>query len=566
MYLDFYGLREKPFALTPNPRFVFYSRQYREAEDQLLYGLNHREGFMLLTGQPGTGKTTLCRDLLEKMDRTTFQSAFIFNPFLNGTEMLAALLTEFGISYPPEASRKDLLERLNRFLLAQLVEGKHCVAIFDEAQHLSPEFLEQIRVLSNLETDNEKLLQIILVGQPELLDRLRTGSMVQLDQRVSIRCQLGLLSEREVDRYVHHRLDVAGARATVPFTARALGAVSRASKGIPRLINLICDRALLAGFAAQSREITHTHVQRAVAALSGEEVELSAAESDAPRRFRLSPAIAATLAFLLLGAAGGGGYAYWKHSQPVVETPETIFWKAAAAPNPRDAEALFGDLVQRFPTSPWSADALTRLAQLATAHGDQSAALAWADQLARTTQPDAAARADLLRVPLLMATGDSVGACTSLTRLRRALPDTATALKSHVVNYEVPCAAFAVAALPEPADTASSVQTGAVATVTRPDSTFAVRAPVVAPAGPADTVLSPDLPFSIQVGLYAAAADAEAHRDWLREKGHRARVVANRNVFRVDIGQFATHAEATKEASRLKEQGVEGSPIQRALQ
>jgi general secretion pathway protein A len=175
MYESFYGLTDKPFSLTPNPRFVFYSQRYREAEGQLLYGINNREGFMLVTGEPGTGKTTLCRDLLEKLDHSKVRSALIFNPFLNAHEMLAGLLTEFGVTVPPNANRKELLDRLNQFLLAQLALGKSCVAIFDEAQHLSSEFLEQIRVLSNLETDVEKLLQIILVGQPELLSKIRTA-------------------------------------------------------------------------------------------------------------------------------------------------------------------------------------------------------------------------------------------------------------------------------------------------------------------------------------------------------------------------------------------------------
>lgn len=273
MYEEFYGLREKPFALTPNPRYVFYSQRYREAEEQLLYGISQKEGFMLLTGNPGTGKTTLCRDLLEKLDAKKHKSALMFNPFLNGIEMLQALLTEFGVSFPARASRKALLDKLNSFLLTQLKEGRSCVAIFDEAQHLSSEFLEQIRVLSNLETDQEKLIQIILVGQPELLDKIRTPSMAQLDQRVSVRCTMAYLNSEETERYIYHRLHVAGAQGRVEFTGRALKRIHEVSRGVPRRINLVCDRALLAGFVAQSRKIDPSHVEQAVSAIEGEDVE-----------------------------------------------------------------------------------------------------------------------------------------------------------------------------------------------------------------------------------------------------------------------------------------------------
>jgi general secretion pathway protein A len=150
MYESFFGLSEKPFALTPNPRFVFQSEQYRTAEQALLYGIAQKEGFMLVTGSPGTGKTTLCRDLLEKLDTEKHRVALIFNPFFNGVEMLQALHSEFGLGDAGTTSRKELLDRLNTYLLQQLANGRTCIAIFDEAQHLSTEFLEQIRVLSNL--------------------------------------------------------------------------------------------------------------------------------------------------------------------------------------------------------------------------------------------------------------------------------------------------------------------------------------------------------------------------------------------------------------------------------
>src|SRR4051812_22699992 len=299
MYESFFGLSDKPFALTPNPRFVFYSRQYREAEGQLLYGINNHEGFMLVTGQPGTGKTTLCRDLIEKLDHSRIHSALIFNPFLNAHEMLAALLGEFGISAVQHASRKELLDRLNQFLLAQLVLGKSCVAIFDEAQHLSTEFLEQIRVLSNLETDQEKLLHIILVGQPELLEKIRTPSMAQLDQRISIRCRLSLLSDQETDRYIHHRMNVAGGRGQVRFEPRAITEIHRASTGVPRLINLVTDRALLAAFTEQSRDVRAAHVRKGVQALRGEEPESGAAEERVPALAR-RPAERGRVAVLLV--------------------------------------------------------------------------------------------------------------------------------------------------------------------------------------------------------------------------------------------------------------------------
>lgn len=305
MYEEFYGLEEKPFTLTPNPRYVFYSDTYRAALEHLLYGLGEKEGFMLLTGPVGTGKTTLCRELLESLDESTYRTALIFNPFLNGTEMLQALLTEFGCSYPPGASKKELLDRLNRYLLSQLVDGNTCVAIFDEAQHLSEEFLEQIRVLSNLETDKEKLLLIVLVGQPELRERIQRPSLAQLDQRVSLRCTLRDLNLEETERYIFHRLNVAGAQGRINFTGRAIKHVYEKSGGVPRLINLICDRTLLAGYVAQTTKLGPKQVQQGLASLRGERStsEPARLSSTGRRSWRWAIALGVIVALLGVGAA-----------------------------------------------------------------------------------------------------------------------------------------------------------------------------------------------------------------------------------------------------------------------
>lgn len=310
MYESFYGLREKPFSLTPNPRYVFYSQRYRAALDHLLYGLQEREGFMLLTGMVGTGKTTLCRELLENLEPKRTRTALIFNPFLNGTEMLQALLTEFGCTYPPGASRKELLDRLNRFFLTQLVEGNTCVVIFDEAQHLTTEFLEQIRVLSNLETEREKLLQIVLVGQPELRERIQQPSLAQLDQRVSLRCALRDLDREETERYIYHRLNVAGSQGRIQFTARAMRRIHQESQGVPRLINLICDRTLLAGFVAQTMTLGPRQVAQGLASLRGETVESRRAPRlTERRRWRwLSPLALSVVASVTTGL---GAAAAW---------------------------------------------------------------------------------------------------------------------------------------------------------------------------------------------------------------------------------------------------------------
>ena len=302
MYEEFYGLTERPFSLTPNPRYVFYSDRYKTALDELTYGIDRKEGFMLLSGLPGTGKTTLSRDLLEKLNPEKHRSALIFNPFLSGPEMLQALLTEFGVTYSKNAPRNELLSKLNKFFLEQLAAGRTCVAIFDEAQHLSPEFLEQVRVLSNLETDEEKLIQIVLVGQPELIQRLSMPGMAQLSQRVSVRSALSCMNLEETKRYIYHRLNVAGARGSLEFTTPAVAKIYKASRGIPRRINAICDQALLAGFVNQTQKIGVPEVTQGIASLGGDEAGPPAGRRITMRYVVI--AVAAILSLLVLHSTG----------------------------------------------------------------------------------------------------------------------------------------------------------------------------------------------------------------------------------------------------------------------
>lgn len=317
MYESFYGLREKPFTLTPNPWYIFYSESYQAALEQLLYGIEQREGFLLLSGPVGTGKTTLCRELLEKLDPQKYRTALIFNPFLNPQEMLQALLDEFGEPYPDYLSRKGLLDRLNRYLLSELAAGRTCVAIFDEAQHHSAEFLEQIRVLSNLETERYKLLQILLVGQPELRQRIQQPSLAQLDQRVSVRCELQPLSLEETERYLYHRLNVAGAQGRITFTHGALENLYEASQGIPRLINLLADRTLLAGYVARTTKLNQRHVAQAVAALRGELGDGRRARKAAlGRRRRVRPLTFVLLLIAVLEALAASWYWYFPSWRP----------------------------------------------------------------------------------------------------------------------------------------------------------------------------------------------------------------------------------------------------------
>jgi general secretion pathway protein A len=274
MYEDYYGFVEKPFSLTPDPKYLYRSESHAQAFELLHYGIRRREGFVVVTGDIGTGKTTLCRAVLDQLDRKVF-TALVLNPFIAEDDLLRLILQDFGVVSRDEikrgrlagVSRQELIETLNDFLLSLLPLRATALLIIDEAQNLPRPVLEHIRMLSNLETDKEKLLQIILVGQLNLKDVLRTPELRQLDQRVSIRYNLRPLTGEETAAYVAHRLTIAGGGSVVSFTPKALQAVHRITTGIPRLINLVCDRALLAAYSERAQRVTPDMVRSGAASL-----------------------------------------------------------------------------------------------------------------------------------------------------------------------------------------------------------------------------------------------------------------------------------------------------------
>lgn len=267
MYMDFFQLREPPFNITPDPHYLFMSRQHREAYHHLMYGIKERKGFIQLTGEVGSGKTTLCRAVLAELG-TSVRTALILNPCLTEAQLLRAILHDFGVS----TGRYDMLrlvETLNAFLLEKMEAGENVALLIDEAQNLSMKLMEQVRLLSNLETTRHKLIQIVLVGQPELQEKLCDVSLRQLRQRITVRASLGPLDESEVARYVDHRLKMAGADGRITFDPKAVRLAYRYSSGIPRLVNAVCDNALLAGYVSGKWNIDADCMRRAIAQLDG---------------------------------------------------------------------------------------------------------------------------------------------------------------------------------------------------------------------------------------------------------------------------------------------------------
>lgn len=264
MYASYFGLQENPFNLNPDPRYFYLSPQHQEALNCLIYGINEKKGFMVITGGIGNGKTTLCRTLLSKLDESV-ESALIFNSSLSDLELLQTINQEFGVTMTRgRQTKKRCLDALNKFLLKNFAAGKQALLMIDEAQNLSLNVLEQIRMLSNLETDREKLLQIVLMGQPELRGLLALPSLRQLNERITVRYDLTPLNRANVQIYIEYRLTMAGGMEKVMFSRGAYNLIYRCSEGNPRRINAVCDRALLIAYTEDVSAIDRKIVKKAV--------------------------------------------------------------------------------------------------------------------------------------------------------------------------------------------------------------------------------------------------------------------------------------------------------------
>ena len=294
MFEHFFGLSENPFNVTPDPKFLFLSKAHEEALSHLQYGIQHRKGFVMITGEVGAGKTTICRSLLGSLPKTV-RTALVLNPALSDVELLQTINQDFGIN-ADHTSKKALLDALYEFLINVFIGGENAVLIIDECQNLSADVLEQIRMLSNLETEKEKLLQIVLVGQPELVKLLASPSMKQINDRIVLRYHIWPLNLSDTRSYINHRLIVSGSHGDITFTPGAFRRIYRYSDGVPRKINAVSERSMLIAYLRSSRRITARIISLAVKELRGNYIE---------RRKFLKPAlIAPALSALAVVAVG----------------------------------------------------------------------------------------------------------------------------------------------------------------------------------------------------------------------------------------------------------------------
>ncbi|HDZ61816.1 MAG TPA: AAA family ATPase [Nitrospirae bacterium] len=370
MYREYFGLEELPFSITPDPRYLYMSERHREALAHLVFGINSNGGFVLLTGEIGTGKTTVCRCLLEQIPEDA-DIAFILNPKLTVEELLATICDEYGIRYPEgNTSIKVFVDLINSYLLNASANDRRAVLIIDEAQNLSTDVLEQLRLLTNLETNQRKLLQIILLGQPELRDKLSQPELKQLAQRVIARYHLGPLSKNDVQAYINHRLSVAGQGKQL-FPTATINKLFRLSGGVPRLINVLCDRALLGAFVQGHTRVSKPTLTKAAREVFGE---------DTARR-KGGETLKWILGFLLLAVIGTAiAVVFYDQKQSIISAPavtvhktavnqqlDTLQWPAGL-PVDKSSDMAFQALFDQW-KAPYQAESNTPVCEQALANG-----------------------------------------------------------------------------------------------------------------------------------------------------------------------------------------------------
>ncbi|MBU7576383.1 MAG: AAA family ATPase [Hydrogenophaga sp.] len=356
MYAEFFGLKQDPFSIAPDPRYLFMSERHREALAHLLYGIRGGGGFVLLSGEIGAGKTTICRCFLEQIPEQC-RVAYIFNPKLTVGDLLKTICREFHIEVQHEgigpATIKDYLDPLNEYLLQSHAKGERNVLIIDEAQNLTPHVLEQLRLLTNLETSERKLLQVILIGQPELREVLARPELEQLAQRVIARFHLGTLNEAETRQYIQHRMQVAGLRGPLPFSNQAIQRIHEITRGVPRRVNLLCDRALLGAYATHQARVERAVVEKAASEVFETDApmpKLRRGQAAAPLTAWASPLGTLGIGLVVGALVTGALFWFWSHSAPRATaaapppaTPQPAPAAVAAPPAPTPGAAAPAD-------------------------------------------------------------------------------------------------------------------------------------------------------------------------------------------------------------------------------